>query len=153
MSLRNFEDHKPHNDGPQRRVELDRSRGPVRVSPLGLYDFGEQDAVINAPLRQNVSTANGSPVRTGRLSLYFNLPPSRFAKNGKPPFSSPKTYRPNFTISLAMPIECVSICFAIFPGGVSEPKGNFSTLSAYTFTKYRWGDPGGGHGPPYPGSP
>jgi hypothetical protein len=30
-----------------------------------------------------------------------------------------------------MPIECASICFAIFPGGVSEPKGNFSTLSVY----------------------
>jgi hypothetical protein len=74
-------------------------------------------------------------------------------RDGKPPFSSPKIHRASFTISLATPIECVSICFAIFPGGVSEPKSNFSRLSAYTLTKYRWSDPGGGQGPPYPSFP
>jgi hypothetical protein len=67
--------------------------------------------------------------------------------------SSCKIHRPNLTIRLATPIECASICFAIFPGGVSEPKGKLATLSAYTLTKYRWVDPGGGQGPPYPGSP
>jgi hypothetical protein len=51
----------------------------------------------------------------------------------KPGNSPPELYH-----QLGTPIECVSICFAFFPGGVSEPKGNFSTLSAYTFTKYRW---------------
>ena len=62
--------------------------------------------------------------------------------------SSCKIHRPNLTIRLATPIECASICFAIFPGGVSEPKGKLATLSAYTLTKYRWVDPGGGQGPP-----
>jgi hypothetical protein len=102
----------------------------------------------------NVGAANGNSVRTWWLSLLnFKLAPLRFAQNGKPSFFSPKIHRPNLTISLATPIECVSICFAIFPGGVSQPKGNFSTLSAYTLTKYRWVDPGGGQGPPYPFSP
>jgi hypothetical protein len=32
ISLRNSEDNKPVNNDPQRRMELDRSRGSVRVS-------------------------------------------------------------------------------------------------------------------------
>jgi hypothetical protein len=64
-----------------------------------------------------------------------------------------RIHRPNLTISLATPMECASIWFAIFLAAVSEPKGSFSTLSANTLTKYRWVDPGGGQGPPYPGSP
>ena len=59
-----------------------------------------------------------------------SLPALRFAKKGKPSFSTPQIHRQNLTISLAAPTECASICFAIFPGGVSEPKGKFSTLSA-----------------------
>jgi hypothetical protein len=30
-SLRNFEDNKPQNDGPKRRMELESAEGPVRV--------------------------------------------------------------------------------------------------------------------------
>jgi hypothetical protein len=99
-------------------------------------------------MRSNVSAANASSVRTGRLWLRLQTYAFTIRKKRKPSFSNSKIHRPNFTISLATPIECASICFDIFPGEVSETKGSFSTLSAYTFTKYRWGDPGGGHGPP-----
>jgi hypothetical protein len=75
----------------------------------------------------------------GRLSLLnFKLAPFTIRKKKRETvILQPETHRPNFTISWATSIECASICFAILPGRVSEPKGNFPTLSAYTFTKYR----------------
>lgn len=87
--------------------------------------------------------------------LFINLKffENRWERNEREFGQAFAIHRPNLTISLATAIACASICFAIFPGGVSEPKGKLATLSAYTVTKYRWVDPGGGQGPPYPGSP
>lgn len=108
-------------------MELDRSRGSVRVSALVLYDFGEQDAIIKAQRRHGKwqFSSTGAAFAPQLQACAFTI-----CKKGKPSFPQPKIHRQNLTIILAAPTECVSICFAIFPGGVSEPKGNLSTLIA-----------------------
>jgi hypothetical protein len=42
----------------------------------------------------------------------------------------PDFHLPYFAVNCAKPIECSSISLANFAGGTSEPRDNFSTLSA-----------------------
>jgi hypothetical protein len=59
-------------------MELDRSRGSVRVSLLVLNDFGEQDAAINAQRRGWQFSSTGAAFAFSTSSLR----PLRFAKKG-----------------------------------------------------------------------
>jgi hypothetical protein len=86
----------------------------------------------------NVGAANGGSVRTGGpFAFNFKLAPLRFAKKGNrhsparklTAQTQPSAWRRQSSVSQsALPFS---------QAGVFESKGNFSTLSEYTFTKYR----------------
>jgi hypothetical protein len=120
------------------QIKRRRTTGNRLQASLRFPRYNDRES--KAPRTRLAPTSeNQMAVQFGRGGSRSQLQACTFKlrKRRQTPFSSPKTHRPNFTISLATPIECVSISFAIFPGGASEPKGNFSTLSAYTLTKYR----------------
>jgi PAS domain S-box-containing protein len=128
----------------KRRIE-EKMREAQRLKSLGaaLLESEKQILAVSEAERRRIGAdlhdnptllswpiiLHQSCVRTDLSTVRHQVPPRSLYRC--------KIHRPSLTVSLATPIECASICFAIFPGGVSEPKGNFSTLSAYALTKYR----------------